>query len=93
MHAWDLLESLKLTCIEFVRISIDEAKHVCVAILIKLFLWCLDLSKSSHWVKDDIVGGVKLTFLDRQKFADDRRQTVEVIAVQSLLLTEELHLI
>jgi len=51
------------------------------------------LSKSSHWVKDDIVGRVKLTFLDCQKFTDDRRQTVEVIAVQSLLLIEELHLI
>jgi len=64
-----------------------------VAILIKLIFGGLDLSESGDWVEDDVVGGVKLTFLNRQKLAHNRRQTVEVVAIKALLLVKELDLV
>ena len=93
MHRGNLLESFVLALIETLLIARNKTHHILATVFVSLVFRCLDLGQGLDWVQDDVVSGVKLDFLDGQKLANDRRQAVEVVAVKTRLLVEQLDLI
>lgn len=101
MHFRNLIERLKLTLIKRVPVALEETFHfdmvalarplfpAFISTFILLFLIVrLDLLERRDWVQNNIVHCVKLTFLDSQELSHDGCQTVEIVAVNSLLLLE-----
>ena len=82
-----------LAIIETLLIALNKTHHILATIFVSLVFRCLDLSQSLDWVQDDVMSSVKLDFLDGQKLANNRCQAVEVVAVKSRLLIEQLDLI
>ena len=82
-----------LALIETLLIALNKTHHILATIFVSLVFRCLNLGQSLDRVQDDVMSSVKLDFLDGQKLANNRCQAVEVVAVKSRLLIEQLDLI